>query len=101
MLSGPKSTYRKQLRNYYESDPVFAVVGGVVGGAWEPIGWEAPPMRSMPISLLTHPSISGQLYAGLTNGEVWQSSDYGDTWEKLPFNFTGIWRSLIVLESEN
>jgi hypothetical protein len=69
------------------------------GGAWEPIGWEAPPMRSMPISLLTHPSISGQLYAGLTNGEVWQSSDYGDTWEKLPFNFSGISRSLILLES--
>ena len=38
--------------------------------------------------------------AGLTNGDVWQSYDFGDTWEKLPFNFSGIWRSLIVLDQE-
>lgn len=69
------------------------------GGTWQPIGWEAHPMSSMPIALLTHPTTSGLLYAGLTNGEVWQSSDYGDTWEKLPFKFSGIWRSLILLES--
>jgi hypothetical protein len=56
-------------------------------------------MSPLPIALLTHPSTSGQLYAGLTNGDVWRSDDYGDNWEKLPFNFSAIRRSLIVLES--
>jgi photosystem II stability/assembly factor-like uncharacterized protein len=69
-------------------------------GTWEPIGWGAHPMSSMPIALRTHPSTSGLLYAGLTNGDVWHSNDYGDTWENLPFNFSGIWRSLIVLDQE-
>ena len=36
--------------------------------------------------------------ARLTNGDVWHCNDYGDTWENLPFNFPGIWRSLIVLD---
>lgn len=68
-------------------------------GTWEPIGWGAHPLGSMPIALRTHSSTSGLIYAGLTNGDVWRSNDYGDTWERMSFNFSGIWRSLIVLES--
>ncbi len=64
----------------------------------EPIGWGAPgPMRLMPIALQTLPSAPGHLYAGLTNGEVWHTPDYGDAWEQLPFNLKGIWLSLLVL----
>lgn len=37
-LDGPESSYREQLRDYYESGPVFAIVGGVTAGSWEPIG---------------------------------------------------------------
>jgi hypothetical protein len=89
---GPGKAYGEQAEAYlYRASN---------GGAWQPIGWEAHPMSPMPIALLTHPSSSGLLYAGLTNGDVWQSNDYGDTWEKLPFNLTGIWRSLIVLDQE-
>lgn len=65
--------------------------------AWEPIGWEDFPMSGMPISLETHPRKSGQIYAGLTNGDVWHSVDYGDTWDKLPFNLYAIWRQMLVL----
>jgi hypothetical protein len=53
----------------------------------------------MPITLLTHPSTSGVLHAGLTNGEVWHTIDYGDNWQQLPFKFSGIWRSMIVMEA--
>jgi photosystem II stability/assembly factor-like uncharacterized protein len=88
---GPGKAYGKQAEAY-----LYRTTGGE---PWQPIGWGRHPLSSMPIVLLTHPSKSGLLYAGLTNGEVWHSNDYGDTWDKLSFNFTGIWRSLIVLES--
>ncbi len=37
-LDGPESGYREQLRDYYETAPVFAVIGGITTGSWEPIG---------------------------------------------------------------
>jgi photosystem II stability/assembly factor-like uncharacterized protein len=67
------------------------------GLGWEPIGWEAHPMRQMPIALATHPANPGQLYAGATGGEVWFSPDYGDSWAKLPFNLPGFWMPLLIL----
>jgi photosystem II stability/assembly factor-like uncharacterized protein len=68
------------------------------GGAdWQPIGWEPHPMQHMPVALVTDPAAPGHLYAGLTKGDVWHSADYGDAWQKLPFNLKGIWISLILL----
>ncbi len=37
LLSGPPSTWVRQLENYYEKAPVFAVVGGVGKGSWQPV----------------------------------------------------------------
>jgi photosystem II stability/assembly factor-like uncharacterized protein len=88
---GPGKAYGQQAEAY-----LYRASGGA---DWHPIGWQAHPMSSMPIALLTHPSTSGQLYAGLTNGDVWHSDDYGDNWQQLPINFKCLWRSLIVLES--
>jgi hypothetical protein len=67
------------------------------GAGWQPIGWEPHPLRQMPVALVTDPTAPGHLYAGLTQGDVWFSADYGDTWQKLPFNLKGIWISLITL----
>lgn len=67
------------------------------GGKWEPIGWETHPMSSMPTALATDPAAPGHLYAGLTNGQIWHSPDYGDSWAQLPFQMDGIWYSLILL----
>jgi hypothetical protein len=68
------------------------------GGAdWQPIGWEPHPMKHMPLVLATDPEVPGHLYAGLSNGDVWHSSDYGDHWEKFDFNLKGIWLSLVML----
>ncbi len=70
------------------------------GGAdWQPIGWQAHPLPQMPIALVTDPAAPGHLYAGLTYGDVWHSADYGDSWQKLPFNLGRIWRSMILIEA--
>jgi hypothetical protein len=54
-------------------------------------------MRHMPIALVIDASAPGHLYAGLTNGDVWHTADYGDNWDKLPFNLGRIQRALIVI----
>jgi len=37
VLKGPSSTWRKQLEDYYKADPVFALLGGISSGDWEPV----------------------------------------------------------------
>ena len=51
----------------------------------------------MPYALLTDPRAPGHLYAGLSNGEVWHSEDYGSRWRKLPFDLGRIHRTMIAL----
>jgi hypothetical protein len=36
-LKGPSETWRVQLEEYYRSGPVFAILGGISGGSWQPI----------------------------------------------------------------
>ncbi|MDX8411847.1 MAG: hypothetical protein R8K46_08290 [Mariprofundaceae bacterium] len=37
ILKGPSSTWEKQLEKYYQKDPVFAILGGITDGDWEPV----------------------------------------------------------------
>jgi hypothetical protein len=37
ILQGPQGTWRAQLDEYYRKEPVFALVGGISGGSWQPI----------------------------------------------------------------
>ncbi len=37
ILNGPPGTWRKQLEEYYRKEPVFALVGGLTSGEWQPI----------------------------------------------------------------
>jgi hypothetical protein len=89
---GPGKAYGAQAEAY-----LYRASGGA---AWQPIGWQEHPLSSMPISLVTHSRISGKIFAGLTNGQVWHSSDYGDTWQQLPVKFSRIQRSMLVLDIE-
>ena len=50
----------------------------------------------MAYALVTDPAAPGHLYAGLSNGDVWHSTDHGDRWAPLPFNLGGIRRTLIL-----
>jgi hypothetical protein len=64
-----------------------AIFRSAGGAAWEKLGGGLPePLNYMANALLTDQDAPGHVYAGLANGEVWHSADYGDNWEKLPFN---------------
>jgi hypothetical protein len=65
---------------------------------WERLGGGLPqPLPHMAYALVTVPGAPGHLYAGLSNGDVWHSTDYGDSWRQLPFNLTRIRYSLVML----
>lgn len=67
-------------------------------GRWTRLSGGLPqPLDYMAYALLTNPDAPGHLYAGLSNGDVWHTADYGDSWQQLPFNLGGIHRSLIMI----
>jgi hypothetical protein len=37
VLKGPPDTWRGQLEAYYKKEPVFALIGGMTTGTWEPV----------------------------------------------------------------
>lgn len=68
------------------------------GAPWQKLGGGLPlPLAHMPYALLTDPAAPGYLAAGLSNGDIWQSTDHGDHWSKLPVNLGGIHRALIQI----
>lgn len=70
----------------------------MAGEPWQKLRGGLPdPLDYMAYALLTDPAASGHLYAGLSNGDVWHTADYGDNWERLPFNLGSIHRTLIML----
>lgn len=68
-------------------------------GRWKRLTGGLPqPLDYMAYVLLTDPGAPGHLYAGLSNGDVWHTTDYGDSWQQLPFNLGSIARSMIMLQ---
>jgi hypothetical protein len=51
----------------------------------------------MPYALLPDPHAPGHLYAGLSNGDLWHTTDYGDHWQQLPVNMGRVWTAMIML----
>jgi photosystem II stability/assembly factor-like uncharacterized protein len=73
---------------------IFRATGGA---AWQKLSGGLPePLTAMPYALLADPGVSGRVYAGLGNGEVWHSVDYGDTWRKLPLDLPAV-GSMVLL----
>ena len=83
--------------NAFGDNPKVYLYRASGGAGWQPIGWEPHPLHATPTALVTLPDAPGHLYVGLTNGDVHYSADYGETWERLPFNLGSIWFSMIVL----
>jgi hypothetical protein len=73
---------------------IFRAVGGA---AWELLSGGLPdPLDTMPYALLPDDGYSGHLYAGFSNGEIWQSVNYGDSWNKLPFELGRQLRTMVI-----
>jgi photosystem II stability/assembly factor-like uncharacterized protein len=68
--------------------------------AWEPIGWQPNPLPVTPTALTTPSGRTGEVFAGLGNGDVWHSVDQGETWEQMPFSLKGMGHSLLYFEAQ-
>jgi len=67
-------------------------------GAWTKLaGGLRDPLDHLPTPLLTDPGAPGHLYAGLSSGDIWFSSNHGDEWSKIPVNPQGTWHQLLML----
>jgi photosystem II stability/assembly factor-like uncharacterized protein len=67
-------------------------------GPWERLGGGLPqPLNYMAYALVIDPAMPGHLYVGLSSGEVWHTTDYGDSWAKLPFSLGNIQRTMIMI----
>ncbi len=74
-----------------------AIFRSTGGADWQRLSGGLPePLNAMPYALLTDPAVSGHVYAGLRNGEVWQSADYGDTWRQLAVQFPAVYGMAIL-----
>ena len=75
-----------------------AIYRSAGGAPWERLSGGLPqPLTHLAYALQTDPGAPGHLYAGLSSGEVWHTADYGDSWEKLPFNLGRIYPTMIVI----
>jgi photosystem II stability/assembly factor-like uncharacterized protein len=75
-----------------------AIYRSAGGAPWERLDGGLPqPMTHLAYALVTDPNASGHLYAGLSCGEVWHTTNYGDSWAKLPFNMGRVFPAMVVL----
>lgn len=64
-------------------------------GPWRKLQGGLPePLDHMPYALVTHASSPGYLLAGLSNGDLWESDDSGDSWSRMEISFSGVHRAL-------
>jgi hypothetical protein len=70
-----------------------------IGGApWEKLSGGLPePLDYLAYALVTDPNAAGHLYAGLANGEIWHTVDYGDNWSQLPFTMGSVRGKMIII----
>jgi len=95
----PMGSFPKMIPAAHIDGKANAYIFRSTGGApWEKLRGGLPdPLDYMAYALLTDPAAPGQLYAGLSNGDVWFSADYGDNWQQLPFSLPAIVRSMIMM----
>lgn len=63
---------------------------------WEPLSGGLPsPLEHMPYALLPEWDVPGRLYAGLANGDIWQTDDLGESWRRLDLEMRASHRALV------
>ena len=76
-----------------------AIFRSTADGSWTKLNGGLPqPLNHMAYALITDPLSPGHLYAGLSNGFVWHTDDYGDSWTQLPLSLGRIARTMILLQ---
>lgn len=82
----------------HSADNAQAAIFRATGGAgWQKLSGGLPqPLNAMPYALLADPNTSGEVYAGLRNGDVWHSADYGDTWRQLAVHFPAVYSMALL-----
>ncbi len=61
-------------------DPQAKIYRRRNGEPWQPLGGGLPePLPAMPYALVATP---GRLFAGLADGRIWESTDWGETWRE-------------------
>lgn len=82
----------------HSQDNAQAAIFRSDGRQWHRLTGGLPqPLNHMPYALCARCDAPGHLYAGLSNGAIWQSADYGEQWAQLPVTLGSIQRSMIVL----
>jgi hypothetical protein len=80
-----------------EHNAQAAIVRSIGGAPWQHLTGGLPqPLNYMPYALFTDPGAPGHVYTGLSNGEVWHSTDYGNTWHQLPLCLKQIHGTLLL-----
>jgi hypothetical protein len=65
---------------------------------WQMLSGGLPdPMDYLAYGLVTVSGAPGHLFAGLGNGDVWHTADYGESWTRLPFNMGGVHQAMLVI----
>lgn len=68
------------LKAHSESDAQAYIFRKDGGGLWQKLAGGLPqPLDHMPYALLTDREAPGHLYAGLSNGDIWHTTDHGET----------------------
>ena len=74
-----------------------AIYRSAGGSSWERLGGGLPQrLDHMAYGLATDVEHPGHVVAGLADGAVWHSEDYGDTWTRLPLSMGGVRRAFLV-----
>lgn len=63
---------------------------------WQLLSGGLPePIDHMPYAFVTQPATAGYVMTGLANGEIWETHDAGDNWQRADVGFSAVHRVLV------
>ena len=83
-------------KKVYGPDPETYLYRREQGAHWIPIGCDAHPLPASPAALVTFTGQAGRLCAGLRNGDLWETFDFGESRVQLPLNLNYIGHHLAI-----
>lgn len=97
-LSAGPMGWKGEPQAHKDGQANAAIYRSAGGAAWERLDGGLPqPMDHLAYALLTDRRSPGFLMAGLSSGDVWYTTDYGDSWAKLPFSLGSFHGKMILI----